>query len=116
MLQVLFRIRAVSESQVYITRVGRSTVRYLKLLSNRKAHNPILFQVYVTPKGETGRLDLSQEGTSDKGPNKTTEQLWLGDTVVVVGTCKYSYVMLPKGQNWFEWAQGNRDQVSRFNF
>ena len=66
----------------------------------------------MTPKGETGRLILSQEGKVEKGPNKTTEQLWLGDTVVVLGASKYSYVLLPKGQTWFEWAQGNRDQVS----
>ena len=65
----------------------------------------------MVPKGETGRLELSQEGSAEKGPNKTTEQLWLGDTVVVLGSSKYSYVLLPKGQTWFEWAQSNRDQV-----
>ena len=72
--------------------------------------------MYVTPKGETGRLDLSQEGTPNKGPNKTTEQLWLGDTVVVLGANKCSYVLLPKGQSWFEWAQGNQDQVRNQRF
>ncbi len=56
--------------------------------------NHLIPQVYVTPKGETGWLDLSQEGTPNKGPNKTTEQLWLGDTVVVLGVNKCSYVLL----------------------
>lgn len=77
-----------TEEEASVTRVGRSGI-------------------YVVPKGETGKLTLTQEG-AQKQDDGATERLFLGDAVVVCGTQKKTLVLLPAGQTWFEWAEGQK--------
>jgi len=77
-----------TEEEATVTRLGRSGI-------------------YVVPKGETGKLTLTQEG-AQKQDDGATERMFLGDAVVVCGTQKKTLVLLPAGQTWFEWAEGQK--------
>jgi hypothetical protein len=81
-------IEMKAEEEATVTRVGRSGI-------------------YVVPKGETGKLTLEQEG-AQKNDGAATERVFLGDAVVVCGTRKKTLVLLPAGQTWFQWAEGQK--------
>eukprot|EP00286_Rhodomonas_abbreviata_P015502 CAMPEP_0181330518 /NCGR_PEP_ID=MMETSP1101-20121128/23942_1 /TAXON_ID=46948 /ORGANISM="Rhodomonas abbreviata, Strain Caron Lab Isolate" /LENGTH=194 /DNA_ID=CAMNT_0023439779 /DNA_START=159 /DNA_END=739 /DNA_ORIENTATION=+ len=88
--KTILRLAAKTGREAVVTRVGRTPV-------------------YVVPKGETGRLELSKEG-ADNGREKSSERMYLGDQVVVTGTRKMTMVLLPEGKTWFEWASQNRER------
>lgn len=50
--------------------------------------------MYVIPKGETGKLELAQEGSAN-GREKCSESVFLGDQVVILGAKKHVLVGPP---------------------
>eukprot|EP00960_Hanusia_phi_P059289 764125-Hanusia_phi.AAC.1 len=65
--------------------------------------------MHVIPKGETGTLSMCKEG-EENGREKSTEVMWLGDQVVVLGSRRHTYVLLPQGKTWFQWAEQHREE------
>uniref|UniRef100_A0A7S4PPW5 Uncharacterized protein n=1 Tax=Guillardia theta TaxID=55529 RepID=A0A7S4PPW5_GUITH len=84
------RLEAMDAESARITRVGRTAM-------------------HVIPKGETGTLTMCKEG-EENGREKSTEVMWLGDQVVMVGSKKHTFVLLPQGKTWFQWAEQHREE------
>ncbi|EKX36658.1 hypothetical protein GUITHDRAFT_145610 [Guillardia theta CCMP2712] len=89
-LQFVARLEAMDAESARITRVGRTAM-------------------HVIPKGETGTLTMCKEG-EENGREKSTEVMWLGDQVVMVGSKKHTFVLLPQGKTWFQWAEQHREE------
>lgn len=90
LLQFVARLEAMDAESARITRIGRTAM-------------------HVIPKGETGTLTMCKEG-EENGREKSTEVMWLGDQVVMVGSKKHTFVLLPQGKTWFQWAEQHREE------